>query len=465
MLLGIAGADLSIDPNDARASLGFFCHNPANNQEIKTLIDDLDADAFEVRDKAFEKLTHLPALPVFVRRMAKEETKPEVRTRLEDLANRFTVEYESAGLNRLLHQINTARSKGALAPMVSIVQSGRWQIDPGSLHQAARATVTPDDLPLIEAKLANKSADVRSLIAAALAGLPVRVASGPLQQLLHDPAEQVRLSAALSLARLRHKACLPAFARLLESPDFFTRHQSWSALKALSGQDFGFDPSEAPPRQDKAAARWKRWSSGNKAGIRGELPENLIVGLFNGRNLAGWDVYENGRPVDKQQTGWSVVDRQLVCLGGIRGDIRTQQRFENYVLTLDFKIDKPDGDSGVGILFTQENEAAGANEGKYLEVQLLPGACGDLYAIGGFHARANGKAITFSAPRTAPVDDPPGKWHQLKLSVTKGSVKVRINGALVNEATGGSKGPGKIVIRNEGKRISFRNIMLSRAGK
>lgn len=469
MLCGLANANFAIDEKDPLTSLNFFFHNKTHKKDIEGLIADLDADSFAKRNTAFEKLTNLPALPNFVRQIAKEEPRPEIRSRLEDLADRFTVEYESHQLHHLLDQIHTAKQKGALAPLVSIVKADKWQINPRSLHDAAQATVLPDDLPLIAKCLSSKSEDVRRLIAAALEGLPLKEALNSLKKLLNDPSEQVKLSAALSLARHKHKACLPAFARLLGSSDFFTRQQSWSALRALSGQKFDYNPSEESSKRNAAASKWKRWSSSSKASINGVLPENLLVSLFNGQDLSGWDIYEDGKLVGDQQTSWKVVDRQLKCLGINRGDIRTQQRFENYVLTLDYNIDKKGGDGGIGIMFTKKNEAAGQaagrNEGKYLEVQLLPGKSGDLYSIGNFKARAQGKAITFSSPRTAQVADPPAKWHQLKLTVEKGSVKVHLNGVLVNEATDGSQGLGRVIIRNEGSQFSYKNILLSRIKK
>ncbi len=146
------------------------------------------------------------------------------------------------------------------------------------------------------------------------------------------------------------------------------------------------------------------------------------------------------------------------------GDIRTNVGFENYVLTLRFKIEGATGDGGIGVMLTKENENNGVgprgDAGSYLEVQLLPRRSGDLYLIGGFQAEAQGRPIRFSCRRTAEIDDLAGKWHEAKLTVLDGAAGVEINGTVVNQASGGSKGPGKIVLRNEGARIHYGDIMI-----
>lgn len=64
------------------------------------------------------------------------------------------------------------------------------------------------------------------------------------------------------------------------------------------------------------------------------LPALLLVGcaspsLFNGRDLDGW-VVVNGAP-----STWTVRDGVLVCDGKPTGVLRTERRYENYVLELE----------------------------------------------------------------------------------------------------------------------------------
>lgn len=451
------------EKDDPLSRLRFFLPNDKAKQDIAALIDKLNSDSFDRRDTAFKKLADLPTIPGFIRQRAKEEKRPEVRGRLHNLVELFPIERENHELNAILKQICTQQAKGSLKPLTDIIQLEIWTPHSHWLHQAARTTVTPKDMPLIKENLQSKSASVRQLMAAALGGLPRNISSRHLHQLLSDPSERIVLIAAYSLARLRDKACLPALARLLDSKDFYTRHKSWSALKSLCGKSFGYEPTAALPKRKTAAKKWQKWASSSKAKIKGKLPKNWVIHPFNGKDFTGWEIYEHGK-LAPQQTSWKIQDGNLVCLGVHSGDIRTKRRFENYTLTLEYKVDKDNGDGGIGVMLTKENERAApgarGDAGRYLEVQLLPGNAGDLYSIGNFKAKVNGNDLNFSSPRIAKAPDPSGKWHRLKLTVKNAELKVELNGVLVNQATQGSKGPGKIVIRNEGSKIAYRNLHL-----
>ncbi|MGI9241946.1 MAG: 3-keto-disaccharide hydrolase, partial [Verrucomicrobiales bacterium] len=228
-------------------------------------------------------------------------------------------------------------------------------------------------------------------------------------------------------------------------------------------KSFGFDPSAEEGERQAAARQWLEWGSGRDAVIVGELPETSMIALFNGRDLNGWTVFENGAVVQAQKS-WKAEAGALISVGQGFGDIRTNTAFENYVLTMKYKIDGAFGDGGIGVMLTKENEerAIGLRRdaGSYLEVQLLPKRTGDLYLINGFQAKSGGRAIQFSSRRTAEADDQSGKWHELKLTVRDGSAEIELNGTVVNRATDGSKGPGKIVLRNEGARIMYKDILV-----
>lgn len=448
---------------DVYARLDCYLPNEESQRNIGVLINELDSDSYDSRNKALKKLKEIPAFPSYVRHLANKEKRPEVKARLNDLIKQSSLEQEINGLNAILKLISENNIKGALPRLASIIQLGTWNANGEQLNLAAFHTVTPDDLPLIEKEIHNESEAVRQLMAAALGGLPPSISSAHLLQLLSDRSDRVALIAAFSLARQKDKACLPVLARLLDSPDFYTRYQSHSALESLSGKSFNYAPSDLSAERETASSHWRRWAADPKTEITGKLPDEWLLTLFNGKDLAEWDVYENGKLAPKQ-TSWEVKNGQLHCLGINHGDIRTKQRFANYILTLDYKVKQNGGDGGIGVMLTQENEkpaaGLGGEAGTYLEVQLLPGNGGDLYSIGGFKAKVGGNDINFSSPRLAKLADASGKWHQLKLTADKGELKVEINGTIVNRSTDGPKEPGKILIRNEGAKIAFKNVLL-----
>lgn len=69
--------------------------------------------------------------------------------------------------------------------------------------------------------------------------------------------------------------------------------------------------------------------------------------LFDGSTLQGWRMYQN-KPAD----AWDVKNGELYCKGSetdksdLRADIITDQQYENYEFSVDWKI-SPEGNSGI----------------------------------------------------------------------------------------------------------------------
>jgi len=80
--------------------------------------------------------------------------------------------------------------------------------------------------------------------------------------------------------------------------------------------------------------------------------------LFDGKSLNGWRTYEN-----KKSDSWSVKDGSLYCAGSatnksdMRADLITTQQYENFELSVDWKI-SPKGNSGIMYHVTEEFPAA-----------------------------------------------------------------------------------------------------------
>jgi hypothetical protein len=201
----------------------------------------------------------------------------------------------------------------------------------------------------------------------------------------------------------------------------------------------------------------------NLAGPAGEVTWRR---LFNGHSLDGWSVHLNGKGPADPPVGWEVRDGVLHCTGGADGDLRTNERFDNYVLVVRFRCPEPAADSGIGVMLTADGEdPALPDGGRYLEVQLLPERSGDLYVINQFAAEAGGARIAFSHRRHTEVDDLVGRLHEARLVVADGSVTVFINGTEVNRTTGCTVDPGRILLRNEGRPLEFHELSLLSLGE
>ena len=455
LFLLTAGARAVEEPGQA---LGFFLPDPDAAARWQAVVDQLESDSFAAREAASLELGAMPALPSFLRELAGRERRPESRMRLGELVAAFPVETENERLNGILRGIEAGMEKGLLDPMVRVMRRGLWSPDSGALHRAARATAVAADLALADGCLADPSPVIRRIGAAAMGGLPAGESTGRLAGLLDDADLPVALLAAEALAVRKDVRCLPAYARLLDMEDFLTRYQSHAALRALSGRNFGYDASAEPEDRRQASAKWRVWAASGKAAITGRLPRDTAVVLFNGTDLLGWEVRSAGK-VLAGSAAWVARNGVLRCTGSEQADLWTTTRHGNYVLTLEYQIDGPAGDSGVGLLLTEAGERGQAGPA-YLEVQLLPGKAGDLYQIGGIQAEARGAPINFLSPRTADVADPSGQWQRFKMTVRDGAVVVEINGVTVNRASKGPRGPGRVLLRNEGNPVSFRGIVL-----
>jgi hypothetical protein len=199
--------------------------------------------------------------------------------------------------------------------------------------------------------------------------------------------------------------------------------------------------------------------------------------LFDGKSTKGWRNF-NG---DKIGAGWKIADGVLyldtVKVNGKRvpaGDIVTVDEYENYELSIDWKI-QACGNSGI-IFNVQEGKAYTASYQTGPEMQVLDNVChydakiikhraGDLYDL-----------ISVSTETVKPANE----WNQAKLIANKGHYTFWLNGVKTvefdmgtpewKEMVAGSKfksmpdfgkfTKGRIDLQDHGDMVSFRNIKI-----
>lgn len=185
--------------------------------------------------------------------------------------------------------------------------------------------------------------------------------------------------------------------------------------------------------------------------------------LFNGSDLAGWQVlHEGGAPA---QGTWTVAAGGiLACTGAPKGYLFTEKEYESYVLELDWRWDpetRVGGNSGVLLRVIGEP----AIWPKCFEAQLESGNAGDFhffqgFGVGALPARPDGTRGS-AAVRN---ENPPGQWNHYRISVDGSVVTLEINGLLVNQAVGVDVVPGRIGLQSEGAPIQFKDIVLTPIG-
>lgn len=187
--------------------------------------------------------------------------------------------------------------------------------------------------------------------------------------------------------------------------------------------------------------------------------EAKTIKLFNGKDMEGWTYHLNDKSA-KMEDVWRVEDGVIICKGKPAGYIRTKDKYKNYELTLQWRFDPKKGAGNSGVLLRMVGQDKVWP--KSVEAQLHSGNAGDFWNI-------DNVKMTVDTSRTegrrtkklkSSNEKPLGEWNSYKIIVSKGDVKLYVNGELQNEATDVEEVAGYICLQSEGAEIQFRNIEL-----
>lgn len=142
--------------------------------------------------------------------------------------------------------------------------------------------------------------------------------------------------------------------------------------------------------------------------------------LFDGRTTDGWRNYRK----DTISDGWKIEDGALVRAERGAGDIITDEQFDNFELSIEFKI-SPEGNSGIMFRVTEDGGAPW-HSGPEIQVQDNvhghdPQKAGWLYQL---YRPADDPATGQPADATRPV----GEWNHVQLRVTEAGCEINVNG-------------------------------------
>jgi hypothetical protein len=236
-------------------------------------------------------------------------------------------------------------------------------------------------------------------------------------------------------------------------------------------------------------------------------PGSATVELFNGKDLDPFYTYLRDRGRDQDPNGvFTVQDGQLRISGEEWGCITTHDEYENYRLVTEFKwgeqtwAPREDKARDSGILLHSVGEDGGYS-GIWMhsiECQIIEGGTGDFIVVGD---GSPAYSITSSVNRTEPdkphvykqdgklltktsgrvdwfardakwadqkgfyglrdVERPVGEWNRLECIVRGDTIRIVLNGVVVNEAENVRPQRGRIQIQSEGAEIFFRKVELT----
>lgn len=183
--------------------------------------------------------------------------------------------------------------------------------------------------------------------------------------------------------------------------------------------------------------------------------------LFNGRDFEGWtfDVLD---PAIKPEDVWSVSEGILICKGRPPGVIRTVKEYSDYELVVEWRWapDVKPGNSGVLVHASKPREMFAWP--KSIEVQLAHEDAGDFWTIGETLTVANSQPQGRRWWKKGEGNEkPPGEWNTARIRCEGKTVKVWINGKLMNEGIDLSTDKGAICLQSELGAVHFRRVELT----
>ena len=194
--------------------------------------------------------------------------------------------------------------------------------------------------------------------------------------------------------------------------------------------------------------------------------------MISGENMEGVPI--NWLQVNTEAETWKVKGDELICSGHPIGVIRSERKYENFMLHIEWKHMESGGNSGT---FVWSNAEPGDNRlPNGVEVQMLELEWVNLNTKDGKTpplAYVHGEIFGVGGVETVP-DNPrgsrsksvenrckgKGEWNTYDVVCVDGTIKLSVNGKFVNGISKSTKKKGYICLESEGAEIHFRNIRI-----
>lgn len=178
--------------------------------------------------------------------------------------------------------------------------------------------------------------------------------------------------------------------------------------------------------------------------------------------------------VNTEDETWETKGDELICKGLPIGVIRSEKKYENFILHIEWKHMEAGGNSGTFVWSKAEPGENRLPDG--VEVQMLeldwvnlnkrngetpPIAYvhGELFGVGGVKIIPDNPR----GERSKSVENRclgKGEWNVYDVVCVDGTIKLSVNGKFVNGISQSSQKSGYICLESEGAEIHFRNIRI-----
>ena len=197
--------------------------------------------------------------------------------------------------------------------------------------------------------------------------------------------------------------------------------------------------------------------------------------LFNGRDLEGWHADVPAMDGDSNaRMPFIVRNGLLVSLGTPGGHLLTDETFEDYRLEVEYRFAGEPGNAGV-LVHASTPRALYDMFPQSIEVQMMHTNAGDFWSIvedikvPDMEARrgppenwgSTGDKQRRTPNLTDGSENPVGEWNRMVVETLERSVKVWVNGDLVNHGFDATAERGRIALQAEGSEVEFRLVRLT----
>lgn len=196
--------------------------------------------------------------------------------------------------------------------------------------------------------------------------------------------------------------------------------------------------------------------------------------LFNGKDLNGWHADVPDMDKDPQlKSPFIMRNGMVVSLGTPGGHLITDKVYQNYRLEVEYRFAGTPGNCGV-LVHASEPRALYHVFPKSIEAQMMHENAGDFWVIRedivvpNMEERRGPKekwGNTEGALRRIPnltdgSEKPVGEWNKMVVECFERSIKVWVNGDLVNYGYDCTADHGQIALQAEGSEVEFREVKL-----
>jgi len=178
--------------------------------------------------------------------------------------------------------------------------------------------------------------------------------------------------------------------------------------------------------------------------------------------------------VNTEAETWKVKGEELICSGHPIGVIRSEKKYENFLLHIEWRHMEAGGNSGTFVWSDAEpgdNRLPNGVEVQMLELDWvkLNTRDGKTPPLAYVHGEIFGVGGTETVPdnprgrRSKSVENRckgKGEWNTYDVVCVDGTIKLSVNGKFVNGISKSTKKEGHICLESEGGKIHFRNIRI-----